>query len=293
MLNLKALSHIIIVVVSLMLFNLPSVQAKEELYGNEPANEIQDIIKRGKLVVAMYSKDAPPFYFVDKNNQLTGFDVVLIEGFAKLLGVPVEFDRSANFLDDIITKVQNHDADVAISKLSMTFKRASRVLFTEPNVNLHQALLINRLELTKQLHGRPQEEAIQNLSGKLGVVARSSYIDYAKHFKNMKVVTYISWKLAVEDVREGKITAAFRDDAEIKLVLRDHPEYALDLMSVLLKDAIDPKGIAVAIDHDQLKNLLNFYLKTLDWHVTGDVMINNYDNEMARLKQKIAMQEEQ
>jgi len=273
-----------------MLISLSSLQAKEL---DNSTNEIQAIIKKGKLVVAMYSKDAPPFYFVDKNNQLTGYDVVLIEGFAHLLGIPVEFNRSSKFLNDTVTMVENHDADLAITKLSMTFKRAMRVLFTEPVVTLHQALLINRLELIKQLNGRPQEEAIQHLTGKLGVVAKSSYVDYAKHFSNMEIVGYDSWDEVTADARQGKITAAMRDDAEVKLILREHPDYALDLMSVMLKDALDPKGIAVSIDNSQLKDLLNFYLKTLDWHVSADLLINNYDTEIKVLKQKIDMQEQQ
>ena len=292
MLKFKNISHIIIVMVS-MFFSSPSVQAKEESNNIQSFNEVQEIIKRGKLVVAMYSKDAPPFYFVDKNNQLTGFDVVLIEGFAKLLGVSVEYNRSAKFLNDTVTMVENHEVDLAITKLSMTFNRASRVLFADPYITLHQSLLINRLELIKQLNGRPQEEAIQNLSGKLGVVAKSSYVDYAKHFHNMELIAYPTWDEAIKNAREGKITAAFRDDAEVKLILREHPEYALDLMSVILKDAKDPKGIAVSTDHNQLRLLLNFYIKTLDWNITGDQMINNYDKEITILKQKIAMQEQQ
>lgn len=291
MLSLKAISRIIIVML-LMLFSLPSVQAKEVSTNIQSANEIQDIVKRGKLVVAMYSKDSPPFYFVNKNNQLEGFDVVLIEGFARLLGVTVEYNRSAKFFDDTVTQVENNEADLAITKLSLTFKRAMRLGFSEPYINLRQSLLVNRLELIKQLQGRPQEEAIQNLTGKIGVLAKSSYVDYAKYFHKAEVISYSSWSDAVEDARVGKITAAFRDDAEIKLILREHPEYALDLMSVILTDTRDPKGIAVSMDHKNLKYLLNFYLNTLDWKVTGDQMINNYDKEIAKLKQKIVMQEQ-
>ena len=292
MTNFKRIFHISFVLL-IMLFSLSSVQATEVPANSQSSNEVQDIIKRGKLLVAMYSKDAPPFYYVDKNNQLTGFDVELIKGFAKLLGVPVEFNRSAKFLNDTVTMVENHEVDLAITKLSMTFNRASRVLFADPYITLHQSLLINRLELIKQLKGRPQEEAIQNLSGKLGVVAKSSYVDYAKHFHNMEVVPYDTWGEAIVDARAGKITAAMRDDAEVKLILREHPEYALDLMSVILKDAKDPKGIAVSTDHNQLRLLLNFYIKTLDWNITGDEMSNHYDKEIGILKQKIAMQEQQ
>ena len=292
MTNFKRISQIFFVLL-MMLFSLPSAQAIEASANSQSLNEVQEIVKRGKLVVAMYSKDAPPFYYVDKDNHLTGFDVVLIEGFAKLLGVPVEFNRSAKFINDTVTMVENHEVDLAISKLSMTFNRASRVLFADPYITLHQSLLINRLELIKQLKGRHQEEAIQNLTGKLAVVAKTSYVDYAKHFHNSEVISYLTWGEAIKDAREGKITAAMRDDAEVKLILREHPEYALDLMSVILKDAKDPKGIAVSTDHNQLRLLLNFYIRTLDWNITDDQMINNYDKEITILKQKIAMQEQQ
>jgi len=279
-------------VVLVMVFSLPSVQANDMLaFNKESVNEIQEIIKRGKLVVAMYAKDTPPFYYVDKNNQLVGLDVTLIKGFAELLGVPVEFDRSSNFINDTVDMVENHKADLAITKLSMTFKRATRVLFTEPYVSLHQSLLINRLELLKQLHGRSQEETIQQLSGKIGVVAKSSYVDYAKHFKNMEVVTYPAWSDVVSAVYEGKITAAFRDEAEIKIILRDQPEMALALLSVVLKDANDRKGIAVAMDHNRLKNLLNYYIKSLNINLTADKIVNDYDELTKEIEQKINAQE--
>lgn len=235
----------------------------------------------------MYAKDTPPFYYVDKNNVLTGSDVVLIKGFADLLGVAVEFDRSAKFIDDTVDKVDKHEADLAITKLSVTFNRATRVLFSEPYIKLYQSLLINRLELAKQLQGRSQEETIQHLTGKIGVVAKSSYVGYAKHFKNMEIVQYVTWNDVVNDVLDGKITAAFRDDAEVKLILRDRPEIALKLLSVVLKDAEDLKAIAISFDHRNLKDLLNVYLKSLDMNLTADKLVNDYDNVIINLESKI------
>ncbi len=61
MLNIKPMLNTIIVVL-VVVFSLPSVQANDMLaFNKESVNEIQEIIKRGKLVVAMYSKDSPPF----------------------------------------------------------------------------------------------------------------------------------------------------------------------------------------------------------------------------------------
>lgn len=270
-----------------ILFIPQSVLANEQSVANEPVNEIQTIVNRGKLIVAMYSQDTPPFYYMDENKVLTGVDVVLIKGFADLLGVTVEFDRSAKFLDDVVDKVEKHEVDLAICKLSVTFNRVKRVLFSEPYINLHQSLLINRLELAKQLQGRPQEAVIQHLTGKIGVVAKSSYTGFAAHFSEMEMVEYPSWDQVVDDARTGKITAAFRDEAEVKMILRDRPDMALSLLSVMLKDADDPKAIAMSLDHRNLQDLMNFYLKSLNMDLTADKIINDYDNVIKNIESKI------
>lgn len=250
-------------------------------------NEIEAIIKRGKLVVAMYSEDTPPFYYVDKNKQLTGIDVALIKGFADMLGVLVEFDRSAKFLDDVVDKVEKQQADVAICKLSMTFSRVRRVLFTRPYIHLRQGLLINRLRLAQQLNDRTREEAIQTLKGKIGVVAKSSYVKYAQQkLKNAQVVEYPTWNEAVSDVLAGKIVGTYRDEAEIKMIVRDRPDTALQLLSVVLKDAEDPKAIAVSLQHRHLKDLLNFYIESLNLNLTVDKVLNNYDGVIKSIETK-------
>ncbi len=255
-----------------------------------PSNQtetIKSIVNRGKLRVAMYSRDSWPFYFIDEDKELKGIDVALIKGFGKLLGVEVEFDRTAKFLDDVAIKVRNHDADVGISKLSLTFDRAMNVAVTEPYINLNQALLINRLLLAKQVQNQDSEYAIKNLHGTLGVLKKSSYVGYSTYFKNMKLVEYDVWDNALKDVSDGKITAVFRDEAEIKIFLHKNPESALKLMSVEIQDAFDPKGAVVSLDNPQLKDLLNFYFSMLHLKLTPEKAISNYDLTVAEIENKI------
>ena len=241
--------------------------------------EIQKIVDRGKLVVAMYSKDTPPFYYMDDQSELAGVDVELIKGFGRLLGVDVEFDRSARSFNEVVDKVANREADLAICKLSITFSRAQRVLFTEPYIVLRQGLLINRLLLASQLKGRSREETVQSLKGKIGVIGNSSYVGYAKRrFKDMEIVEYPSWGKVVEAVVAGEIVAAYRDEAEIKKIIRDHPDSAVKLLTVVLKDAKDPKGIAVSWDSPNLKALLEFYVRSMGLELTASNVLYEYEN---------------
>ena len=107
-------------------------------------SDMQRILNNGKLVVAMYFEDVPPFFMTSKNGSLFGFEVDLANDIAKKLGVKVEFNRSAQTFDGLVDMVTEGKADIAISMLSNTLSRARRVRFSEPYITLHQSFLFNR-----------------------------------------------------------------------------------------------------------------------------------------------------
>lgn len=256
---------------------------KKETY----PKDIQAIIDKGKIVIAMYHIDSFPFYYVNDAGDLTGVDVEFIKGFARLLGVDAVFDRSSKYLDNTVDKVIHHEADLAISKLSITFSRVKRTLFSKPYLKLHPALLINRLLLAKQMNGRSREETLKNLQGRIGVVAKSSYVKYAKQkFKNIEVVGFSSWQDAIKAVLKGEVIGLYRDEVEVQKVIQDKPDRALKLLSVVLKDVKDPKGIAMAADKRHLKTLLDFYIDSLDLELTSDKVLNKYKDVINSIETK-------
>lgn len=250
-------------------------------------DDIQAIIDRGVLRVGMYYYDTPPFYFKDKNGDLTGIDVYLIKGFARQLGVKVTFDRNGKTFNEVVNKVANKSVDLAISKISITFPRAMRVRFTKPYIILHQGLLINRLELAEQSDGRSVEETIQHLKGKIGVIERSSYVEYAQErFKKMTIVGYPSWKKVVEAATDGEVVAAYRDEAEIKKIIRDTPDTALRFLTVVLKDATDFKSVLVHSDNIQLRSLVDYYFDSLGLELTANKVLDHYDEVIKIIEEK-------
>lgn len=246
---------------------------------------IKRIMDRGKLIVAMYHRNTPPFYYLDDQEELTGVDVHLIKGFARLLGVDVVFDRKKRSFNQVVMAVANREVDVAISKLSTTFWRAKRVRCTEPYILLHQGLLVNRLELAKQSKGRPHKEVIRNLEGKIGVIANSSYVDYAeKRFKKATVVEYPTWDEVVKAATSGEVVAAYRDEVEIKKIIRNSPDTTLHFLTVVLKDAKDPKAMMVAWDSPHLLALFNFYIRFLDLNLTANKVLDHYNEVISMIQ---------
>lgn len=239
--------------------------------------DIQRILDRGTLVVATYFKDTPPFFMQDAQGEMQGFEVELIRNFAKRLGVKVVFNRDSTSFDGVVDSVARGVVDVGVSKLSCTFPRATKVRFTQPYVVLRQGLLVNRLALSRQSRGRSAQDTIKNLTGKLGVIRASSYVGFARErFGKAEIVDFPSWNEVVAAATKGEVVAAYRDELEVKKVVYDHPETALNLETVVLLDAKDPIAMAVAWHSEHLLSLLNMFLAESDIKLTADTLLERY-----------------
>ncbi|OQX29860.1 MAG: hypothetical protein B0D92_01430 [Spirochaeta sp. LUC14_002_19_P3] len=264
------------ILLALVLMAVPTVWAYAQ--DRPPAPEIQNILNRKKLIVALHSIDQPPFFFVGKNNQLMGLDVDLARGMAESLGVDVEFNRKAKVFNDLVDIVDRGEADLAISKLSRTLKRAEIINYSTPYIVFRQALLVNRLELAKKA---PSTEDIapfiRDFTGKLGVIANSSYINYArKNFPRATIVELSTWDDVVDAVFSGEVLAGYRDEMEIKKIIKSRDDAALKVKSVVIKDEKDHIAIAVKREHLQLLYWINQYLETQDLNLTAEVLLDKY-----------------
>jgi len=140
--------------------------------------DIGQILQRGELVVAMLATDSPPFFYID-GDRLTGIDVRMAEQIAAELKVALRIDRSAKSFNEVVEIVARGDADLGASKLSRTLARAQSVRFSDPYLSLSHALIINRLEFAKISRDMPLPTVIRNLNGSIGVIAKSSFADFA------------------------------------------------------------------------------------------------------------------
>lgn len=247
------------------------------------ASELSAIIARGKLVVAMYSQDRPPFFYKDEQGRLVGSDVVLAQDMAKQLGVTVEFDRSAQSFDEVVNIVAQGKADIAVSKLSVTLPRALKVRFTEPYIVLKQALIINRTQLA--LTKRENQDIIQvvnKLHSRIGIMSGTSYVGFAKQlFPDAELVTYTDMETMMRDVAEGNLLAVLYDENEIKKYIFEKPERSIDLKISILEEKEDLIAIAVAPQNTQLLYWMNLYLKLNKVNMSIDKLLKDY-NQLRR-----------
>lgn len=94
---------------------------------SEPANLLEEVQTRGKLIVGT-SADYPPFEYIDEEGNFTGYDMDLIREIGKRMGVEVEIQDLG--FDALIAAVQGRKVDCAIAAMAATEERKQSVDFT-------------------------------------------------------------------------------------------------------------------------------------------------------------------
>lgn len=151
----------------------------------------------------------PPFAFIDKTGQPSGFDVEAMNWIAKEIGVEVSHQPIE--WDGIITSLLTKKIDIIASGMSITEERAKQVNFTVPYWVIKQVMVTKKsstLTIEDLLKGKKIIGVQQGTSE-----AKWLKEEAAKKGWNFELRYYSSSPLAVEDVLNGRIDAAAMDDA--------------------------------------------------------------------------------
>jgi ABC-type amino acid transport substrate-binding protein len=210
----------------------------------------------------MVNTDQKPFFYKDEESgELIGLDIELGYTIANSMGVKAVFNRDATSFDGVVTKVVNKEVDIALSKLSRTMRRSELVRFTTPYITFRQALLINRLEYAKVGTEAQLPHFIKNYNGALGVIANSSYQNYAlTNFPNAEIKTFDDWGKTVDALFNGEVLAVYRDEGEILIVNTTREDASILMKPVFIGDRRDPIAMAVSADSMLLERWLNVFL---------------------------------
>ena len=242
--------------------------------------DMNAVLKRKQLIVAITAADQKPFYFVNKKGELAGFDIDMAKSIAKELNVEPVFNREAKSFNDVVALVASGKADLAVSKLSRTLARARYVRFSKPYIVLSQGLLINRVQLAQRVPEDSAKSFIRDFKGKIGVIQKSSYVNYAReNFPKAQIVEYPTWDGAVAAVISGEILAAYRDELEIRKTFDSLPNSAITLKPMYFTDLTDPIAIAVGYRSEQLLGWVNTFLEMKAYNLSSKDLISQYKDE--------------
>lgn len=237
--------------------------------------DIKKIKDRGKIIVAQCSVVQPGFYwFIDhdvyddepfflyKGRKLVGTDITMAMRIAKELGVRLELNRSSGDFNSVCLQVARGQADIAISKLSITLERAQYVRFTRPYVVLGAGMVINRLQEAKAGSKISPFDLCNRPGIRIGVWKGTSWETYARElFPKAEIRPYNTFGELFQAVAGKELFAAFDEDFSLRLKFRNEPEWALWLRYIPVPKKKDPIAIAVAPDSPNLLAFLNLFIE--------------------------------
>ena len=239
---------------------LAAAAAPARAQGPERQADLAGVLARKELRVALPAYDVPPFFYV-RDGVLQGMDVELAQNLAGELGVRPVFDRRAKTFNAVVDVIAAHEADVAICKLSRTLLRARVVQFSRPYLVLKHALVVNRVRFAEIARGRDAADVIRDLKAPIGVMGGTAYVDFAhRYFPGATLNEFSSWDELIAALRAGRIVAGYRDEVEIKKLIRDDPSVSLTLRTVTLNDLVDTIGMALPLSSPHFAAFLDMYI---------------------------------
>lgn len=242
--------------------------AVSKTMGNTTAEmpaDMRRIMDRGELIIAVHADEGAPFYTLNKKGELEGIDIDLAKSMAASLDVKVRFDRQASTFDGLIDVVASGKVDLAISCVSRTPRRATRVNFSQPYVRLHHALLVNRVMSQRAGGNRHVSDWLNQSDVKIGTIAGSSYMDFAvKDYPAATLIGFESFDDAAAATVRGELHAVIFDNSLISLWVDAHPEEVLYVQTRILYDKEDPICVVVNWRDTHLLNWVETYLMTLE-----------------------------
>jgi ABC-type amino acid transport substrate-binding protein len=228
-----------------------------------PLRDLKSIIDAQVLRVAVTRFDLPSFHVRSDDGTLRGPEIEMAQQIGRALGVHVAFVDDSESFDAVVDSVALGRADIGVSKLSKTYNRLKRVRFSDPYVMLRHALLFDRLAIAREAGNHPTAAVLQKYHGRLGVIAGSAYVDFAqRNFPAATVVEAPNWDAAIESLLSGRVKAVYRDEFEIRRVLKNRPALNVQLGSAVIVDQNALLSIAICDSCSKLQEFINYHMAT-------------------------------
>ena len=264
----------VILALSIGLWSLPAVAQSTSRSGL--SRDLQSIVDAKVLRVAVTRFDLPSFHVRGPDGALLGPEIEMAQQIGRALGVRVEFVDDAESFDAVVDFVAAGRADIGVSKLSQTYSRLQRVRFSEPYVTLRHALLFNRVAIARAADGRPPAAVLQKFKGRLGVIAGSAYVDFAhRNFPDATLVEARTWDAAIASLLSGQVDAVYRDEFEIRRVLKNKPALNVQLGSAAIVDQNALLSIAICDTCSKLQEFINYHIATTRGAFTLNELLNS------------------
>src|SRR5262249_22450340 len=121
--------------------------------------------------------------------------------------------------------------------------------------------------------------------GWLGVIAGSAYVDFAhRNFPDATVVEARNWDTAIESLLSGQVDAIYRDEFEIRRILKNKPALNVQFGSAVITDQNALLSIAICDTCTKLEAFINYHIGMTRGEFSLKELLNSELGEQVRLR---------
>ena len=218
----------------------------------DPAGLWKRIQARKELLVGLEGT-YPPFNYVDKHGQLTGFEVEFAKALAAQMGLSAKFVPTP--WSGMLAGLDAARFDVVINQVTITPEREKKYLFSKPYTVSGAQILVRKGDQNKY-------PTIAGLDGRVvGVGLGSDYEAWLKkNAPKVRIQTYSGLNTALQDLEIGRVDAILNDRLESAYLLKHTDGRVVAAGQPFSKQY---SGIAMRQGHPQLQAHVDAALEAL------------------------------
>jgi polar amino acid transport system substrate-binding protein len=242
--------------VSLTILALCACQISGNARGPSTSGRLERILESRELRVGL-SGSQPPLNMRNKQGELIGLDVELVEALAHNMGLKARLVTRT--FAELLPALENDEVDLVISGMTITPERNARVAFAGPYFISGKSVLTK----SEKISSVESAAELDDPSRSYVALAGSTSEDFVKAtMPRAKLVTTPDYDTAVEMVLADQVDALVADFPFCRLSVLRHPEAGLS--TLVTPFTLEPLGIALPADDPLLVNLVQNYLNSLE-----------------------------
>jgi ABC-type amino acid transport substrate-binding protein len=252
------LPSLILVALIVGLSFILNAHSRNNFASNPKDTSLADIKRKGKIIIAS-DIEFEPMEFYDKANNPIGLDIDLAHEIAKSLGVTAEIRMT--YWNKVFPTVENGQADIGISSVTILPERAKEMLFSNPYFDSGQVLLVRKSDSSIHSPTDLKGKKVGVFPDTSGKTAISKYVD-AKNlidYETFEVPKNNPKSGILYDLKSGKLDAIVTDYIGAVGNIKNNPE---------LKIAGEPftqeyYGIITKLGNNSLMDEINHILNQM------------------------------
>jgi polar amino acid transport system substrate-binding protein len=239
------------------------------------ADQVDDIKKKGELVVGVLGTDEPMSFIDGKTRELVGYDVDLGKAVAAKLGVKPVFKQIT--IAARIPELQQGHIDLLAASLTHSKEREAQIDFSLTTFVTGTKVLVRANSGIKD---------VPELAGKRVVTAKGSSmeVNMRKAVPSANIITFDTSPQAFVALQQGKAVGYVNEDASLARSLNQIGDKRSDYKILPTNLAVEPLALGIKKGEANLKKVVDEALRELEASGKAEALYEHWFGQQSALK---------